>query len=150
MIVASCAYSQQPVQKKVSDFQWLSGLWNFEQGERTCEEYWRPLINNRLEGKSTAKKKGKITMQERMVIEQDSAGAVFYRVFSGGSRQVSFKLVQFDQSTVVFENRKNDFPQRIVYERISEDSLRATVDGTVKGKMQSILFPFKRVIVNAD
>ena len=143
-------FSQQSSQGSVSDLKWLSGLWGIVQGERTGEEYWTPLIKDRLEGKNMMKTKGKITQQEKMTIEKDSSGTIVYRVFTGGERPVTFKLVQSGPTSAVFENRKNVFPQRIVYEHISDDSLRATIEGTVKGKLQSVLFPFKRVIVNAD
>lgn len=141
---------QQPQTDKIDEMVWLSGLWGIDQGERTGEEYWRPLINGRLEGKSTMKKKGKITLQEKMVIEQDSSGTLFYRVTSGGQRTVSFKLVKSGPTSFIFENKKHDYPQRIIYERVGEDSLRASIEGMVKGKLQTVLFPFQRVIVNAD
>ena len=150
MFVGMVYSQQQPQTVKIDELVWLSGLWAIDQGERTGEEFWRPLLNGRLEGKSTMKKKGKITLQEKMVIEQDSSGTLFYRVTSGGQRMVSFKLVNSGPTSFTFENKKHDYPQRIIYERIGEDSLRASIEGMVKGKLQTVLFPFQRVIVNAD
>ncbi len=134
----------------IDELVWLNGLWGIDQGERSGEEYWTPLIKGRMEGKSTMKKNGKITLQEKMIIEQDSSGAIFYRVTPAGKRTASFKLIKAGPTTFIFENKKHDFPQRIIYERVGEDSLMASIEGMVKGKMQTVLFPYRRVIVNAD
>ena len=147
---SAVAAAQQQASVTIEELQWLSGLWGIDQGERTGEEFWRPVINGRLEGKSTMKKKGKVTLQETMVIEKDSSGMLTYRVKPAGQRPASFKLITAGPSILVFENKKHDFPQRIIYERIGEDSLKATIEGMVKGKMQKVLFPYRRVIVNAD
>lgn len=155
LVLFICSFSavtvaQQPVTVTIEDLKWLSGIWGIDEGERTGEEFWRPVINGKLEGKSTMKKKGKVTLQESMVIEQDSSGTLYYRVKPAGQRAASFKLIKAGPTTFIFENKKLDFPQRIIYERVGEDSLRASIEGMVKGKMQTVLFPYRRVIVNAD
>ncbi len=150
LLISAVSFAQQPPTVSLEDLQWLSGVWGIDQGDRTGEEYWRPIVNGRLEGKSTMKKKGKITLQERMVIEMDSTGALYYRVTPSGQRTASFKLIRSSPNQFVFENKKHDFPQRIIYERAGDDSLRASIEGIVKGKLQIVQFPFRRVIVNAD
>jgi len=47
--------------------------------------------------------------------------------------------------SVVFENLRHDFPQRIIYRRVSEDSLIARIEGMINGAKRSIDFPYRKI-----
>ena len=48
-------------------------------------------------------------------------------------------------STVVFENRTHDFPQRVGYRKVGADSLLAWIEGERNGRTRRIEFPYRRV-----
>jgi hypothetical protein len=58
---------------------------------------------------------------------------------------VTFSSIEMNNDTFVFENKKHDYPNRIVYKKIREDSLVATIFGTQKGKPVSEDFPMKKM-----
>ena len=121
-----------------------------EQKDRVIEEFWSRVVRNTLEGNSTTKKNNTIIERESMSIIQDASGNFNYRAKLPKQKEVLFRLVKSDSISAVFENLKHDFPQRISYRRSSEDSLTAVIEGTVKGKHSTIVFPYKKVVVNAD
>ena len=145
-----CSFCAAQQVKSVNSLSWFSGFWRMETGDRLIDEFWTPVVNNRMEGNSVTKINGKITDQETIVIEQDSTGNIYYRAKPAKQKGTSFKLVVLDSLNVVFENMKHDFPQKIIYRKVSEDSLIASIEGIVKKKNRTIFFNYRKVIVNAD
>jgi len=45
-----------------------------------------------------------------------------------------------DHAIKFFENKKHDFPQRIIYSNIKSDSLYARIEGMDKGKYRAVEF----------
>ena len=58
---------------------------------------------------------------------------------------VRFKKIEETENSITFENKDHDFPQKIVYELSSPNSLKATISGEIDGKTESVLFPFTRL-----
>ena len=58
---------------------------------------------------------------------------------------VSFKLVNATDNQLVFENPNHDFPTKITYLIISEDSMVASISGLIDGKEKIEQFPMKRI-----
>ena len=71
---------------------------------------------------------------------EENDGAWNYRPRPRGLGDVDFKLVQAGDDYVEFANPEHDFPQRIVYRRVTPDTLEITVSapwadkGTEPGK----------------
>jgi hypothetical protein len=57
---------------------------------------------------------------------------------------VDFKLSSESENTFVFENPKHDYPQKIVYKKVNENSLVATISGMQQGKQSSESYPMKK------
>jgi hypothetical protein len=54
------------------------------------------------------------------------------------------------ERSVVFENLRHDFPQRIGYERTAADRLLAWIEGPQDGQMKRIEYPYSRVACPGD
>jgi hypothetical protein len=59
-------------------------------------------------------------------------------------KRVVFTLSFSTDNQLVFENPQHDFPQKILYTLINNDSLLAEISGTYNGKHQSEKFPMSR------
>jgi hypothetical protein len=46
---------------------------------------------------------------------------------------------------LVFENPKHDYPKKITYTQITEDSLEAEISGILEGKASSEKFSMKKI-----
>jgi hypothetical protein len=59
-------------------------------------------------------------------------------------KPVSFKLTSISLDKLVFENPEHDFPTKITYQKIREDSILAIISGKVDGKEKTEEFPMKK------
>ncbi len=145
MVFVSIASAQ--TRTTVSDLSWFTGFWKMENNGVIIEEYWHPVRDNAMEGRSTTTKDEKVIDSETMRIDQNAKGEIKYHAKPAKQKGASFTLVMIDSVTAVFENVKHDFPQRIIYRKISGDELQAEIEGTVKGKKRKTVFNFVKVIV---
>jgi hypothetical protein len=57
---------------------------------------------------------------------------------------VVFLLTKQTPKQLVFENPKHDYPQKIVYKKVNENSLVATISGIQQGKESSESYTMKK------
>ncbi|MET0982671.1 MAG: DUF6265 family protein [Telluria sp.] len=87
---------------------------------------------------------GKMVEAEYMTL-RELDGKLAYVVVMPGQKEVAFMLRPGSGGELVFENAKHDFPQRIVYRRMAAPRLHARIAGGMKGQLQTVNFPMKRV-----
>jgi hypothetical protein len=127
---------------------WLTGAWETaldEQGNVT-EEHWTPAragtmfgANRLIRGEATA-------FFEYLRIEERDGGLVYLASPAGRSPATPFTLVPDDDPlTVVFENPEHDFPQRIMYTRVADGGMVASIEGTSDGREQRMRWEYRRV-----
>ena len=138
--------SFQQAQFDVASLSWLSGCWegNYANG-RTVSEQWMKPLGNVMMGMSRTVKNGKTIAFENVRLEQADDGSISYIANPSGQQEARFRLVELGGTKAVFENLQHDYPQRIIYELVSPDSLSARIEGTIDGKMKDSGFPFRRV-----
>ncbi len=95
-------------------------------------------------GMARTVRNGKMASFETIRIIQDDAGIHYIVKPSENKDETSFKLVKWALNEAIFENAKNDFPQRIIYRLASPAALNARIEGTMNGKITGMDFPFTR------
>lgn len=123
---------------------WLSGCWRQEGPTHTIEEVWLRPVGGTTVGVSRTVAADTLLLWEVMVI-RPVAGELAFEATPRGQPSVVFPVVEFTDSSLVFENRAHDFPQQIRYRRRSPDSLYATISGMVGGRSRTINFEYGRV-----
>jgi len=78
----------------------------------------------------------------RIAVSED--GSLRYIANPSGQAGAAFVLKEIGDQRAVFENLEHDFPQRIIYERISADSLIGSIEGIRNGKLRGSSFPYRR------
>ncbi|MDP1675857.1 MAG: DUF6265 family protein [Bacteroidota bacterium] len=129
----------------VSNLEWISGHWEMVKGERRTEEFWFSSSGNILLGISKSVRGSKLIEHEFMSIDQDSSGDIYYRAKPSSQPEASFKLIGQDSKKIVFENLQHDFPQRIIYEQSTPESLNARIEGVYEGKLLIIHYPYRKI-----
>lgn len=81
---------------------------------------------------------------EQTKIERRGVGLVFTAKPSGQAMD-SFNAIEVSDTSVVFENKAHDFPQRVGYRMLPDESMAAFIEGTQRGKVRHVDFPYKRV-----
>lgn len=120
-------------------------------GEQNIKRYhyenWTKLNNSEFSGKSYVLK-GKDTLVFESIRLHEGRDGFFYipavRNQNGGL-PVRFALKSISDHEFIFENPQHDFPQRISYTKITEDSLVAEISGIKNGQERKQTFPMKLV-----
>ena len=122
------------------------GNWHHSSTEGDATEKWSPGNDSIYTAESFITVKNDTVFYETVSLEQRDS-SLYYIVSAKGQNtggSVSFKLTSDSDTTLVFENPDHDFPKKITYNRIGDDSLFAEISGEVNGKERSEGFPFKK------
>jgi hypothetical protein len=68
-----------------------------------------------------------------------------YAATPSGQSPAEFRAPLPTGPRVVFANPAHDFPQRIIYERVTADSIAARVEGERGGQTRGVSFGYRRV-----
>jgi hypothetical protein len=125
---------------------WLIGVWVYQSPKGDIFESWKKLNDSLFVGHSyTMVGSDTITAEEIRLVEQN--GDVNYIPSVPDQNMglpVKFKLISMTDNELIFENPEHDFPQRILYQRLTDDSLVAEISGPMKGEHRSQRFPMHR------
>lgn len=147
LVIFSCnTIPKNNFTKKLAAFDWLIGEWRCEQDGKTIIEQWQKVDRHCFEGSTYLYKNGQEIYLETIELIQNKGG-IFYipKVKEQNSGlPVFFKLTQNDSVQFIFENPAHDFPQKIVYKKINQDSLQVEISGKTSGEMKSLIFPMSR------
>lgn len=119
--------SPDPGPQGAADLSWLEGRWRACGNGRETLEVWLRADSGLLFGHSVTRRGGRIAEWEQLrIVTRD--GVTLYQAMPRGRAAVDFALVDQVPEGAVFENRENDWPNVIVYER-HEAGLTATARG---------------------
>ncbi|XHR95620.1 DUF6265 family protein [Mucilaginibacter sp. UC70_90] len=131
----------------IAQASWLIGSWRSQSAKTLDIETWKKLNDSTLLGRSYSLAGADTVSSEQIRLEQ-RAGKLYYIPTvknQNDGKAVTFTLISSDNKHFVFENPEHDFPQKITYTQITNDSLLAEISGTRKGRQKAIQFPMKRV-----
>ena len=142
--VLTCATEIAWAQSATIDrVKWLQGCWQTTRGEATIEEQWMAPRGGTMLGMGRTVRGGKIAEYELVLIKEQGA-ALAYEAHPSGQPSATFLSTTASDTSVVFENPKHDFPQRVGYQRDGSDGLQAWIDGEVNGKARRVDFAYRR------
>ena len=118
---------------------WLADAWVGEKGKSSIEERWSPPLGGAMLGVArTVNSSGRMSGFEYLRIVERDNGLV-YVAQPGGRSATEFVLTELQPEYAVFVNPRHDYPQRIVYELLDEETLSASI-GFAKGRLQASEF----------
>ena len=141
--VCLLAISAEDRPPTINDLAWLTGCWENTSGQRQRDETWSKPVGGTMLGMGRTVVDGKTTEYEFMRIHQ-AADGLYFTAQPSGQPPASFKLISLRANVATFENLKHDFPQRVIYGRTADGSLRARIEGERKGQPRGIDFAFAR------
>jgi hypothetical protein len=122
---------------------WLSGCWMREGGGSLYEEQWMEPRGRSMMGMVRTVQAGATISFEHLRID-GSTRRLRYIAVPSGQRLAEFQGLVSNDTLVVFENPSHDFPQRILYRRITGDSVVASIEGEENGVARGVDFPMAR------
>jgi hypothetical protein len=129
--------------KKYDEIQkatWLLGEWEKTDSLGTLKEIWINKNDSTFIGQSYYIQNNKDTIHnENIELVQDQEHLIYSANVQGENNNaaVSFQMTKEDDSLLVFENPKHDYPKKIEYRLLKNYNLVATISGKVNGKIKS-------------
>jgi Domain of unknown function (DUF6265) len=128
----------------ISQLTWMAGDWQTAPGGRAqIEEHWTQPAGGSMLGMSRTVAGNRTAEFEFLRIEQRDDGIYYVAQPKGRCPATDFKLTRVGSQEAVFENPQHDFPKRITYRKMADDSLTAAIDGGEGTK--AITFQFRRI-----
>lgn len=123
---------------------WMAGCWIQKTPSGEIQEQWMAPGGGIMMGMSRTVMDGRTASYETLRIAPMVSGTLAYIASPSGQAQTTFPLKTASGSEVVFENLAHDFPQRIIYRRNADGTIKARIEGLVGGRLQGQDFDFKR------
>ena len=123
---------------------WLSGCWEQRSGERVTLEMWLPPAGGLTLGSNRTVVNDTTSAYEQLMLREEGGRLVFVARPSGQA-ETSFTSTAVSDSGFTVENLAHDFPQRIIYRRVSADSLVARIEGPSPSGTSGRDFPMRRI-----
>jgi hypothetical protein len=125
----------------------LEGSWRMHTKRGDICEEWKKVNKNFLQSRGYFVKGSDTLINERVAL-QNLSNDIYYTSTveeQNSKRPVSFTLTSGKGGVFIFENPKHDFPKRIVYELVNNDSLHAWIDDGPAGTGQRNDFYYTRI-----
>jgi hypothetical protein len=124
---------------------WLQGCWAVVNQGRAIEEQWMAPRGKTMLGSSRTVEGSNLVGYEFMMIrEQGDKYAIEVR--PSGKPPIVFTQATLTDSSVVFENPKDGYPQKIGYRREGDNAISAWIEGSRNGVAHRFEFPYRQVV----
>ncbi len=131
---------------KIKELQWMLGTWTNKTETEFSQETWTRENDSTFTGYSFTEINGEVVFAETMALEL-KANQLELTVATAKNKDekpVTFKLIPSTEGQFTFENKKHDFPQRIIYTNPAKDSIHAWVEGDSNGEFKKVDFHFSK------
>ncbi len=131
-----------PPPKDLSKLDWILGNWKVDEGSDF--ETWTKINDQYYFGRNfRIYNEGDTAVQETidLVIRENQILYIPTVKTSKGNHQVPFKMISDSDKYFIFENEENDFPKKISYTKLDNNTVRARIEG---GK-RKVDFQFVRI-----
>jgi hypothetical protein len=125
---------------------WLLGSWGNTSPEGILSEKWIKTNDSILHGESYFVVNKDTVFSENIQLEEADGKLAYIVTMPGQNNEkpVRFDMTVHTDKQIVFENPAHDFPNKIAYNKITNDSLVAEISGLQKGKPTSETFIMAR------
>lgn len=129
----------------VAALEWMIGEWSAVQGDGSTmtEKFWRGGNGEIIGTSRMVGAKGEVQHSEEIKLVAGADGRAVYRALPQGRAPHDFPMVSNDGSSVVFEDKANDFPSWIRYS-LQGDTMKISLKGAGEAKDMEMEFELRR------
>lgn len=142
----SCQKKSEHKFDKLEKMNWIVGNWEQKLPDGIISEIWTKDNDSTFSGKSYFIKEKDTIHLESIVLTQKKETLLYIPTVNGQNNDepVIFKLISDAEDTFSFENPTHDYPQKIIYKKVSSDRLIATISGIQQGKQSQESYPMAK------
>jgi Domain of unknown function (DUF6265) len=146
ILLVSCQKKSDKNFEQLEKMNWLIGNWENKMPEGLLRETWKKENDSVFTGNSFFITE-KDTVHFESIKMYQKGDSILYSATVVG--QNNDEPVEFNQTTAtetefIFENPKHDYPQKIVYKKVNDTNLVATISGIQQGKKSSESYPMQK------
>jgi hypothetical protein len=147
LAIVSCKNSGSNEKDKIKEARWLLGNWENKAVDGNLTETWKKVNDSTFQAQSYFIKEKDTLHFESITLQQKGEELTYNATVKGQNNDepITFKLTNSTDTQLVFENPKHDYPKKIIYTQITEDSLAAEISGILEGKASSEKFSMKKI-----
>lgn len=127
---------------------WMLGEWEKTDSLGTLKEIWERLDDSTFIGLSYYIQNKKDTIHnEQVELMQNGEHLIYTTTIKGENNDspIPFQMTKDEDSLLVFENPKHNFPRKIEYKLAKNNILTAKITGKLNGKSNTQSYPMKRI-----
>lgn len=127
---------------------WVLGDWQMEDSLGVLTESWTQIDDSTYNGSTYYIKDKKDTIHfEKMELMQNEDLLIYTSTVKGenGNQAVSYRLIEDNDSLLVFENKKHDYPQKLRYQKENDSTIQIVIFGKQNKKETSDNYLLKSV-----
>ncbi|TDP58010.1 DUF6265 family protein [Flavobacterium dankookense] len=147
VVFISCQNKSEKKFDELEKMSWLVGEWENKMPEGVLTESWTKANDSTFIGKTLFINEKDTLHSEDIVLTQKGENLLYIPTVKGQNddKPVEFKMMESKiENEFAFENPKHDYPQKIVYKKVNETNLVATISGKQQGKSSSESYPMKK------
>lgn len=131
---------------KLDKMNWLLGHWEQKLPDGTLIENWEIANDSTFTGQSYFINSKDTVHFESIKLVQKEEQLIYIATVLGQNNDepVNFKQTTDAENVFTFENLKHDYPQKIVYKKINDINLIATISGKQLGKESQESYPMRK------
>lgn len=107
------------------EFNWLIGTW--QEGQKKSFETWEVKDNFLFATAYIVDRSGNKIITEEIKLIKKEKDFFYVPDVAGPQGAIEFRITSFGETSFVAENPEHDFPKKIVYKKINEGELVATI-----------------------
>ncbi len=145
--IIACQNKSEKNFDELEKMNWLVGEWENKMPEGVLTETWVAYNDSTFLGRTVFIKEKDTLHYEEIVLTQKGETLLYIPTIKGQNddKPVEFKMTESKtENEFAFENPKHDYPQKIVYKKVSDTNLVATISGKQQGKPSSESFPMAK------
>ena len=147
VVFISCQNKSEKKFDELEKMSWLVGEWENKMPEGVLTETWSKSNDSTFIGKTLFINEKDTLHSEDIVLTQKGETLLYIPTVKGQNddKPIEFKMMESKiENEFAFENPKHDYPQKIVYKKVNETNLVATISGKQQGKSSSESYPMKK------
>jgi hypothetical protein len=133
--------------RPIDALRWLTGCWERRLIGTTQQENWGDGSGDTMLGFGKIVRNGAVFDLEFVRI-YTKGDQLVYEAHPMNQTPAEFTALPPFGYTITFSNPQHDYPQRIIYRRITQDSIVARIEGRQNGRTRGTDFPYARKACN--
>jgi hypothetical protein len=146
LVLVSCQNKSENKYEQLGKMDWLTATWENKMPEGTLKEIWVKENDSTFSARSFFIKEEDTLHNETILLSQKNDVITYSAKIIGENNDkfIDFKLTTTNENSYTFENPSHDYPQKIMYKKVDNNNLVATISGIQGDKLCSDSYPMKR------